>query len=277
VATLRDLRRLVGDKTGDVLVLEASSVSASESTFTDAAHLGDRGDRAASIVNKLLYFSEGTADNLQHEAAVTDYTSSSRTLTFDPAAPQIPQEGDVAELWSVAERIGSIGAIHRLINYAIDAVKDVAGAEAYATVQTYNARTGSLDIPATWAEFGGAEYLPIGTTTYRVDIRPSHLTVQPSLRTVRIRGEGAARAHRRSVYLYGYLRCLPLVDEDDETTVNSEWIVESVAEALTLARSWASSDSAAAERRANFWSAKAALYRRAVAQGRRGLGIALPV
>jgi hypothetical protein len=276
VALLRDLRRLIGDKTGDLLVLEATEVSASESTFTDAAHLADRGDDAASIVNRLLYFSEGTADNLQHEAAVTSYASASRTLTFQPDAPAIPQAGDVAELWSVAERIGSISAIHRLINHSIDAVKDIAGEEVYDEAQTYDARTNSLTIPATWAEFGGAEYLPPSTSTFRRELRPSQMRVQPALRTVRLSGRGMGWAHRRSVYLFGYLRCLPLVDEDDETPVDAEWIVESVAEALTLARSWASSDAAAAERRANFWSAKAALYRRNVASGRRGLGISLP-
>lgn len=274
MAELRELRRLIGDKTGDVLVLRATHVSDSATTFHDTAHLGDRGDRAPSIVNRLLYFSDGTAANLQHEAAVTDYTSLDRILTFDPAAPATPQVADVAELWSVSERIGSIGAIHRLINYAIDAVKNIAGAEVYDTVQTFNARTGSLTIPDTWAEFGGAEWAD--ATGFRAVLRSTHLRVQPSLRTVRISGAGAARANRRSVYLFGYLRCLPLVAEDDATPVSSEWIVESVAEALTLARSWASNDPAAAERRANFWSAKAAMYRRSVASGRRGLGIALP-
>lgn len=276
MATLRELRRLVGDVAGDALVLRASAASASTSDFTDFAHLGDREENATSLVRKILYFSEGTADNLQHEAAVTAFASTPRTLTFSPPADQIPQEGDVAELWSVSERIGSISAIHRLINYAIDQVKDIAGEEEYAPVQTYLYRTNSLTIPSTWSEFGGVEFVSPRHFNTRQEIRSGHITVQPALRTVRLHDRGAALANNRSVYLFGYARCLPLTLETDETPVDSQWIVESVAEALTLGRSWASGDAAAAERRANFWSARAALYRRSVASPRRGLGIALP-
>lgn len=274
MTNLRTLRQLVGIKTGDVLMLTATAASANTSSFQDATRLAERGDSAPSVVGKLLYFSDGTATNLQHEARVTAFTSADKTLTFDPAATDIPQQGDTAELWSVAERIGTISHIHKLINYAIDAVKDMVGTEVYADAQTYDARTNSLTIPATWAEFGGAEWLhPRGL---RYDVRARFITVQPGLRTVRLTGRGASLANRRSVYLYGYERALPLVDEDDETPVDAEWIVESVAEALTLGRSWASADPAAAERRANFWSTKAALYRRNVNAARRGLGISLP-
>jgi hypothetical protein len=274
VATLRELRRLVGDKTGDLLVLRATHVSVSNDTFRDMAHLSDRGDRAPSIVNRLLYFSGGSVDNLQHEAAVTDYASDARTITFDPRAPVPPQVADEVEIWSVNERIGSISAIHRLINYSIDQVRDIAGEEVYADPQTYLARTNVLTIPDAWAEFGGAEYLARGNLRY--GIHNAHLSVQPGLRTVRLRNAGASLANNRPVYVFGYARCLPLSNEDDETPVNAEWIVESVAEALVLGRSWATADPAAAERRASFWSARAALYRRSVMSARRGLGIGLP-
>lgn len=272
--TLRTLRQLIGIKTGDVLVCEATADSANESSFTDTVRLADRGDNSTTLVGKILYFSEGIAPNLQHEARITEYDSDAATVTFTPEAPDEPQDGDTAELWSVAERIGTISHLHTLINHAIDAVKDVVGEETYDVAQTYSVRTNSLTIPATWAYFGGAEWLhPLGL---RYEIRDSHIDVQPGLRTVRLRGRGATFANNRSVYLYGYARALPLVYEDDATPVDAEWIVESVAEALTLGRSFASADPAAAERRANFWSGKAALYRRNVNAARRGLGIALP-
>lgn len=275
MASLRELRRLVGDKTGDLLLLRATHVSADTTSFRDVVRLSDRGDRAPSIVNRLLYFSEGSASNLRHEASVTDYASALRTLTYDPASTVPPQVDDTAEIWSVNERIGSISALHRLINYAIDQVKDIAGEEVYADAQAYQTRTNTLTIPATWAEFGGAEYLSRDNLR-RETLRSAHISVQPGLRTVRLRGRGGGLANRRSVYLFGYARCLPLILETDETPVNAEWIVESVAEALTLARSWASADPAAAERRASFWSARAAAYRRSVMSARRGLGIGLP-
>jgi len=271
--TRRELRRLIGDVTGDAMVLTATAAG-TISTFADTARLADRGDRAASLVGKLLYFCEGTAANLGHEAAVTDFASSSRTLTFQPNAPAAVAQNDVAELWSTTERVGSVGAIHRLINYAIKQVEDVAGLEEYNTAATFNARTGLLAIPATWAEIGGAEWTASGG--YVREVRDRWLRVRPAGRTLEIIGRGAALANRRSVRLYGYPRCLPLSADTDNTPVDAAWIVNSVAQALTLAPSWRASDPAAAERRANFWSTQAALFRREVRSARRGLGVSLP-
>lgn len=271
---LRTLRRLIGDTTGDVLVLKATATSASASVFTDFAHLADRESRAASIIKRLLYFSGGTEANVGWEAAITDYDGLTRTLTFSPAAPTAPQLDDEAELWSVTERTGSIGALRRLINDAIATVEDVAGLEEYAADQTFDARGGTLVIPAGWAEFGGADWTD--PTGYVREISPRWLRVSPGRRTVTIWGRGAERAHRRSVALYGYPRCTALEAETDATPVSAKWIVQSVSEAITLAGSWHSHDPAAAERRANFWSTKAEAYRRTMMSARRGLGIALP-
>jgi hypothetical protein len=273
-SSLRDLRRLIGDVTGDVLVCTVTG-AATVSTFADTAHLTDRGDRAPSIVNRIVYLSDdGDVLNAGHVAAVTDFTSSTRTITFSPDAPATLAVGDVVELWSVAERIGSIGAIHRLINYAIDQVKDMAGLEEYADAATFDARTGLLTIPDAWAEVGGAEYTE--STGYVREIKTRWLKPRPAGRKLEIVGRGAAQAHRRSVRLYGYPRMTALEYEDDTTDVDQAWIVNSVAQYLTLAPSWRASDPAAAERRANFWATQSMLYKREVMSARRGLHVSLP-
>lgn len=276
-STRLELRRLIGDVTGDMTLLSATG-SGTTTTFPDTARLADRGDRAPSVINRLLYFSGGTSANLGHEAAVTDFTSSTKTITFSPAAPSSVASGDAIELWSAVERIGSISAIHRLINYAIKQVEDVAGLEEYNTAATFDARTGLLTIPSTWCEIGGAEYTDSSGYVHEMPTR--WLKVRPAGRKLEIVGRGAAIADRRSVRLFGYPRCSALTTDSDATTgttpVDAAWIVESVAEALTLAPSWRASDPAAAERRANFWSARAQLYRREVASARRGLHVALP-
>lgn len=274
-STLRDLRRLIGDVTGDLLVITATSTGATN-TIADTARLADRGDRAPSIVNRILYFStDADTANLGHQAAVTDYASSTRTITFTPAAPTAPTSGTSAELWSVAERIGSIGAIHRLINYAIKQVEDIAGLEEYSTpAVTFDARTGLIDIPSTWAEVGGVEWTD--GTGYARELPSRWLKVRPAGRKLEIVGRGAGLANRRSVRLWGYKRQNALSAETDSTDVDAAWIVNSVSQALTLAPSWRSSDPAAAERRANFWATQAAVYRREVASARRGLRVALP-
>lgn len=274
-SSLRDLRRLIGDVTGDVLVVETTALGTA-TTLTSTTDFSDRGDRAPSIVNRVLYFSDDAdALNEGHRAAVSDYASATRTITFTPAAATAVTSGTFVELWSVSERIGSIGAIHRLINYAIKQVEDIAGLEEYSTpAVTFDARTGLVTIPATWAEIGGAEYTePNG---YVSEIKTRWLKVRPAGRKLEIVSRGAALAHRRSVRLYGYPRCLPLTNEDDTTPVDAAWIVESVSKAITLAPSWRSSDPAAAERRANFWASQALMYKREVASARRGLRVSLP-
>ncbi len=268
------LRRAVGDKTGDMLVLKATAASANASSFTDAVRLGDRGDRAASIVNRIGYLSGGTAANLGHECRVTDYASSARTVTFTPAAPASPQVGDEMELWSVAERIGSISAVHRLLNDAIRAVEKYAEPETWDAAQTFNARTQTLVIPSTWVEFGGADWTD--ARGYAKPIPNSRLRVRPGQGTVEITGYSAARANGRSVRLWGFPPSPALAADADTTNVDPEWLVEAVASAISLAGAWKSSDGGgAAERRANFWASQAMVYRRSVAASRRGLGVSL--
>jgi hypothetical protein len=274
-STRQELRRLVGDVTGDLLLIRATSTT-NTTTIADTVRLADRGDRAPSIVNRILYFgADADTANLAHEAAVTDFTSSTRTITFTPAAPTAPTSGKYAELWSVAERIGSISAIHRLINYAIEQVKDMAGLEEYSTpAVTFDARTGTVAIPATWAEVGGAEWTD--SSGYARELPSRWLRVRPAGRLVEIHGKGAGLANRKSVRLWGYPRMTALTTDAGTTDVDAAWIVNSVAQALTLAPSWRSSDPAAAERRANFWATQAQVYKREIMAPRRGLHVALP-
>lgn len=275
--TLRAIRRLIGATTGDLNpVVTATHASANVSTFRDTVHLADREDRASSIVGKLFYISDGTEANIGHEAAITDYAGDTRTITFTPSSPLSPQVGDEAEVWSVSERIGSIGQLHLLINYAIEQVAHLGGKETYAATTTFDARTGILTIPSSWAGgmFGGIDW--VDRTGYITEIRPKYLSVRPGAMTVHIKGRAADQAHRREVLMYGYPRLESLVNETDETLCQPEWIVETVAAALTLGPSWRSNDPPAAERRTQFWAQRAMLYRRQVASGRRGLMIDLP-
>lgn len=270
------IRRAIGRKTGDLLTLKATSAAANASSFSDVVRLGDRGDRAPSITSRIGYFSGGTVANLGHECRVTDFASATRTLTFAPVANTEPQTGDELELWSVAERIGSIDDLHGIINDAIRAVDSVAEGETWDTAQTWDSRTQILTIPSTWVEFGGADW--VDGRGYRHEVPPSRLRVRPGQRTVELLGNTAFRAHRRAVTLWGFPRALPLNADSDETNVDFQWLVESVAGVLTLAGSWRASDvgAASSERRANFWAQQAAMYRRDVASPRRGLGIPLP-
>lgn len=279
--SLRELRRLAGIKSGDVLILEATATSVTANAFTDETRLGDRGDQSSTLLQKLLYFSEiadgnTSGANVGHSAQVGTFSSTTRTLGYSPPSPAPPELGDICEMWQVSERIGSIRQINMLINHAIAAVEEQAAVETYAPDETFNARTGRLTIPDSWrgGTFGGVDW--VDRQGYVREIRPGQLIVRPGAMTVTITGRGAEQAHLRTVRMYGYPKAPQLAEETDETLVDREWIVESVASAITLGPSWRSGDSAAAERRANFWATRADGYRRNTWMARRGLDISLP-
>lgn len=263
----------MGDHTGEMLVLTATAAGAVDA-ITDEVRLGARGDNAPSLLNRIGYFSGGFSND-GHECRTTSFLSSTRTLSFSPAADNIVDEGDEMELWSIADRAGDVGSIHRLINESIRNVSGLSGAEVYDTATTFNWRSPQIDIPTGWSHLGGIDW----TDRYGMvsEIRERDVLVRPSLRTVEIKGRGSALSNGRSVTLWGHLRSTALTDDTDETGVDGEWIVESVIGIMALAQSWKATDGgAAAERRANFWASRSADYRRKVGIARRGWSVPLP-
>lgn len=264
------LRRTLGDRLGDMLVLEATHSSVDAATFRDVVRLGDRGDNAPSIVNKIAYLS-----GQSHEARISAFASSTRTLTFTPDAPVAPVTGDELELWNTTERIGSISTLHRLINTAIANVAGRVMTETWEPAARFNARTPALSIPADWVEIGGATWTdPQG---YYHDVPESAIRVQPGTRRLIIGGRAAWRADRNLLQLWGYAPAPPLEADDDATDVDPEWLIEAVLGWIALAASARASDirGPSEERRGNYWGTQAQLYRRNVGAPRRGLGIRL--
>ena len=79
-----------------------------------------------------------------------------------------------------------------------------------------------------------------------------------------LRGVAANQALRNTVRVWGYTDAeIPAIDTDT-TTVNFDWLKNSVAGALRLGTSWRASDRPAEERLSGYWDAKATEYRRAV-------------
>ncbi len=269
------LRRTIGDRLGDMIVVKATAASTSADTFRDVVNLGDRGDNAPSVVNKIAYISGGTAANLGHEARITAFQGSTSILTFRPAAAAVPALNDEMELWNVTERIGSMQSLHRLINAAIRAVQNEVGIETWDTAATFRARSPVLTIPATWIEFGGADWTD--AAGYQHDVPPDSLRVRPGTRTVEVMGRPAWRANNRSLRLWGYAQATAMTTDSGTTDVDPEWLVEAVLSWVALAASARASDirGPSEERRGNFFATQAAMYRRNVAAPRRGMGITL--
>lgn len=265
---LRTLRRSVGDTLGDLLVLQATEAG-TERSFTDIVRMGDRGTNAPTLMNRIGYFPLS-----QTEVRTTAFDTAARTLHFAPGvALEETAVGTEMELWSIADRLGSLSALHRLINDAIRAVEDLAGEEVYTEPAKWREREPQITIPATWSELGGAEWT---RNRENGEIRKTDVLVRYGRRTVEIQGRGAWLSNNADVVLWGYERARPLVAETDTTSVDPEWLVDSVTTVIALAQSWRGTDRASEERRANFWSGRADVLRRKLGPPRRGWGIALP-
>lgn len=272
-ASRKDLRRAAGTSTGEVLVLTATDVG-STSAFIDVPHLIDREDNAPSLVNRIGYFSAGTAENLGREVRITGFNKQTKALTFEPGVALPTQPGDQMELWSNWQRFGGIEAVHLLINEAIRAVETFTGPQVYATAQAFTWSSPEITIPSTWCEFGGADR----RDRYGLwkTIPPAQLQVRKGLRTVEVRGRGRDLARSNSIRLWGYEPAPFLNADDAETDVDAEWLIKTVSSALRLGLSWRSSDRPAEERLADFWDGKATELRRKIGFSRPGMGMSLP-
>jgi len=268
------IRRAIGNRTGDLVIL-SNEGSAHEAEIIDSVHLGDRGNNAPSLMNRIVYFSGGTVANLGHEARSISFDANRRALGFAPAAPAIPAVGDTVELWTIADRAGGITTLHDLINDAIRAAGTAVGSEVYdnSGTTTFRAHSPVIAIPEWMVEVGGVEW--VDRLGYSYEIPKTHATVRPGRRTVQIDKRSRYLADGRSVTLWGYSQNATLDTDDATTDVDFEWLVTTVAGAVALAQSWKATDRAAEERRAAFWDTKTVELRRKVGAQRRGWGIRL--
>ena len=268
------LRRTIGHRLGDMTPLVATHASADAASFRDTVRLADRGDNAPSVKNRIAYFPGTPAPSAQaaHEARVSGFVSTTRLLSFTPDAPFTPGVGQSLELWNTTERIGSIGALHDLINFAISTVSGIVTTETWDTAQTFRARTPHLTIPSTWVELGGATW--VDRRGFYHDIPPDAKTVQPGNRRLIVHGRPAWRADGRQIQLWGYAPAAPLTTDYATTTVDAAWLVEAVLSWVAIRTSAHASDirGPSEERRGSFWNAQAQLYRRDVVVPRRGWG-----
>jgi hypothetical protein len=269
--TRTEVRRAIGDRTGMMLVLTATHAT-DGAHFRDVVRLGEWGDDAPTAIHRTLFISESLPANLGHEARVSSFASTTRTLAFEPTAPAALSVGDEAELWSVSQQV-TIGRLHRLINLAIASVDRMAAVEAASEPVVFDVRHPQLAIPEGWSEFGGGEFRYRSGRVRRIP--SSHWRVRPGTRTAEISGASGVDAHRQEVTLFGYARAPQLVNERSVTEVDPGWLIETVLSAIRLAAAGPASDAALSERLGAFWDTKATGYRAQIGTAHRGLGISL--
>jgi hypothetical protein len=231
--TLRDLRRDVSDRLGDLVILTATA-DGSDSTFTDRANLV--GENYAG--RQLLVAEAGNAENVGLTRYVASFNTSERTVTFDPALPAETQEGDEAELhnargvgWKVEEKHRAINRALRTSGALVPVVARISTAFDYAV--------GTIRVPDHLSVVNAVEWED--ADGYWRPVRFSGAPAGSGWRmlpgkTVSITGSWDRAMDGRTVRLSGYGEPQELADDAAETAVDAEYLVAQVTVELLKAQ-----------------------------------------
>lgn len=245
-ASRRQLRRWIGRTLGEGRVLTATA-SSSAAEVIDANRLAVE-DQALRDFE--LIAAAGTAANLGQVRRVAANSKTGASLALAAPLPAPVAAGDEFELWNERGYGVSPDAVHDQINFLIDAVKELNETPVTATV-AFSAATPELAIPAGWDWFYGADWNDAANARWAA-LPWNQLAVDAPLRSLRLTGRLRWRADAATLRLRGGIDARPLLSDDDETTVDAEWLVKSAVALLTYARAHRVTDPSAAERKVNF-------------------------
>jgi len=220
----RELRRRIADRLGDLVILEATSASLSDTSFIDALNISGAAD---NLVGR--QFAVATGPNAGHVARIVSSTESTNTITFTPHAPSDFGAGDVLEVVNERSRGWTVAEYNRAINAAIDDAWPLAAARFAATITgAFTIESPTIEIPEAMNEIAAVSWQDGSDDTW-IDIERTDpfygWTADGTSGLITIRGAPALLADDRPVRLIGYGRHPQLTSDSDETALNPEWLV----------------------------------------------------
>lgn len=225
MATRLQLRRRIGEKTGDLLLVTCTDPGDTQ-TAIDAVRLSIS---TGLLKNRTAYAAAGTADNIGVTTRVSGNSRAQTSLTVAPPFPAATAVGDEIEVWNEDDQGITPGRVHAWLDEAVDAVAPVHLIDAATVEVTFARATPLLALPADWVGVYAASWqdarglwreLPRGSRALRVD-RVS--------RTVELLTAAARLADGRPVRLHGKARPGPMLDDAAVAPVDPEWLVTQVA------------------------------------------------
>jgi hypothetical protein len=220
----RELRRRIADRLGDLVLLEATAESLSNSTFTDDLNISGAADNLTG-----RQFAVATGANAGHVARIVSSSESTNSITFTPPADTVFSPGDVLEVVNERSRGWTIAEYNRTINAAIADTWPLAAAKFAATISgEFSLDTPTIAIPDAMNEVAGVVWQDPDNDTWIPIQRTEPFygwTADGTTETVTLRGRPGILAEGRSLRLLGYGRHPELTDDDDETALNPEWLV----------------------------------------------------
>jgi hypothetical protein len=227
--TLRELRQRCGTMLNDLILTEATYSNAADDlsswTDTDTITLP-----TGELKNRIIYFYGGTAANIGQQRVISENFSAEGRLLWNTDLPSPPQRGDRAELWN-----------HRAQGVRPLQMNDfIKIAHAEASVYNHTMLTIEISEDFTSTEPDNTVAIPSGVskiervqymTNDRVWVDIAKATpggpgywIDTYNRTMTINRPISTWADGSIIRIMARGREYPLVNDDDTTIINAEWL-----------------------------------------------------
>lgn len=233
--TLRELREAIAQKFRDILTLEATG-GGSVSGLVDQLNLVENTDyfRGADML-----VISGHPDNIGQVRRVVGSSAEGLSISWVPELPQPIQVGDQVQLYNHGIVSVRLQEYRNAINQALTAAFPANRVPISAVlVDAYDDTLGTVPIPDAFVFLHSVEYLdslgfwqPIYAAK---DEGYEGWSVRRDSGLVTIRGRYGRSADGKLIRLSGYARPAKLVNDDDRTTTDFEWVVEYASGLLTV-------------------------------------------
>lgn len=225
--TRKDLRRMLADDFGDLVILTATSPSTNTLTLIDSENINGGVEH---YNGRQVLFTGGTAGNLGLVRRVTSTNDAANTLIFTPAVNSAVQSGDEAECVNERGKGFTIAEYHRAINRAIADAWPLGMIHAREEiVGLFDADTPEVTVPATLAKVYQVEWEDSNSVWHPIlkATRTNHTgwMSDPAAGQLRIHGWPAAHADSATIRLLGYGRQGTLASDADTCALNADWLI----------------------------------------------------
>jgi hypothetical protein len=220
----RDLRRMVAQELGD-LILVTATAQGTESSIVDNINLTLENRHYNGMQIRCTVAAD--ARNVQRTATVTVSSQDSRSVNFIPPFPMPTMPGDEFEFTNFRGTGWRPVEYDNAINAAIRRASDEHFTIPYSeTLADAYRRRDEVAIPDGMIYFNGVSYTDRRGNKKRVV--PTGYSVDRYARTVELKGDYQSRANGASITIHGEIEA-PLLEEDHhQTPIPVEWILTEV-------------------------------------------------
>lgn len=228
--SLGELRRVVARQIRDYRRVTASAGSLT--VISDPFTLSDNTDhfRGAELI-----CITGHEENVGQKRKVVSSSYEQHAITFIPPLPQPVQPGDTFDMFNFNRVRATIAEYDDAINDAIRMAHPQNREDMYFDVHDgLDESAGGIHIPEPFVAIYGLSFRADNGSWYVYD-QVDGWTVDPVRRLIvpKPGSDPRSKVYDRPVRIFGYGRARSLVDDNDTTHTDVEWIVDSAVSAIT--------------------------------------------